>query len=274
MDTGWKPAAGLRPYRLWQPLPLVVDLDGGLLARDPVRDVLGWGLRHRPVAALAALWRHRRRPDLAARDLVLRYPAAQLSLRVNGAVLDLIAAHRRCGGGVTLVGAAPMEMVEGVARLLGLDVPGYGADRRARFTAARRALAAASLHGRRGFDFVGGGGGQAPLCFAARRALMVAGDPALSAALATAGGRMVQLPGHDWRRVRLSLGDLGAARGLSRGVRLLNRSLSAAIWDAAALSAGKPAESGLWHPAGPETGGAQHATPPAMQGRRGAGPEG
>ena len=58
------------------------------------------------------------------------------------------------------------------------------------------------------------------------------------------------------------------------GVRLLNRSLSAAIWDAAALSAGRPAESGLWHPAGPETGGAQHATPPVMQGRRGAGPEG
>lgn len=274
MDTGWRPAAGLRPYRLWQPLPLVVDLDGGLLARDPVRDVLGWGLRHRPRAALAALWRHRRRPDLAAREIVLRYPAGRLSLRVNVAVLDLIAAQRRCGGGVTLVGAAPMEMVEGVARLLDLDLPGYGADRRQRFTAARRALAAASLHGRRGFDFVGGRNDQAPLCFAARRALMVGGDPALSAALATAGGRMVRLPGNDWRRLGLSLGDLAAAQGANRGVRLLNRSLSAAIWDAAVLPAGMPDESGLWPLTGTQTGGALQAPPPERQGRRSAGPDG
>ena len=270
MDTGGMPAAGLRPYRLWQPLPLVVDLDGGLLARDPVRDILGWALRHRPGAALAALWRHRRRPDLAARDLVQRYPAARLRLRVNGAVLDLIAAQRRCGGGVTLVGAAPMEMVEGVARLLGLDVPGYGADRRQRFTAPRRALAAASLHGRCSFDFVGGRTAQAPLCFAARRALMVRGDPALAAALATAGGKMVRLPGHDWREVGLTLGDLGAARGLSRGLRVLNRSLSAAIWDAAMVPDGAGAEPVQWHPGGMDTGGAQDATPPAAEGHRGA----
>lgn len=237
-EHGWNPAAGghsgsqagshAGPRR--RPPALVVDLEGGLLARDPVRNVLAWALRHRPRAALAALWRHRGRADRALRALARRFPDARVPLRVNGEMLDLIAAHRRCGGSVTLVGAAPMEMVEGLAQALGLSAAVYGSDRAQRFNPAARALALESLYGRGGFDYAGGRADQAPICLAARRSLMVEGDAGLRARLRTAGRPMLCLPPPLWQPVEPRLGDLcGVVRGPG-AVRLLRRSLSAAIW--------------------------------------------
>lgn len=270
MKTGQESAGGLAPRRIWRPLPLVVDLDGGLLARDPVRDVLGWALRHRPGAAVAALWRHRRRPDLAARALAQRYPDARLGLRVNGEVLDLIAVQRRCGGTVVLLGAAPIEMVEGVARALGLPDAAYGADRRRRFGPEGRALAAVSLFGRRGFDFAGGRADQAPLGFAARRALMVRVDAGLMARLRTAGGVPVRLGQPHWQALDVTLADLGGACDRGRAERLLARSLSATIWDAAGPPVAPVADPVAWQDA-TETSGHRAGGPPGMLPRAGAG---
>ncbi|MCA8881073.1 MAG: hypothetical protein KDA73_14200 [Rhodobacteraceae bacterium] len=228
------------------PLPLVVDLDGGLLARDPVADVLGWGSRHQPVATAHLRWKVPGRPDLAAGTLVRLYPAARLSLRVNGEILDLIATHRRCGGEVTLVSAAPAGMVDAVAHALGLSVWVYGSDQDGRFTPERRALALASLFGHRGFDYAGGRADQAPICHVARRALMVEGEAGLRAELRTAGGALVRLGSPVWQVIEMSLQDLAGVTAASGAAPSTNRRLSAAIWSAAGAPVTPAADPGDW----------------------------
>jgi phosphoserine phosphatase len=244
----------------------VVDLDGGLLARDPVADVLGWGSRHQPVATAHVRWKAPGRPDLAAGKLARLYPMARLSLRVNGEILDLIAAHRRCGGDVTLVSAAPADMVDAVAQTLGLTVWVYGSDRDGRFTPERRALALAGLFGRRGFDYAGGRADQAPICHAARRALMVEGEAGLRAELRTAGGALVRLGPPVWQGIEMSLRDLAGATVAPDSVPSINRRLSAAIWAAAGTPVTPVADPDDWE-AEPQSGG-RPAGPERRQGRR------
>lgn len=160
------------PWR--RPLPLVIDVDGGLLTDDPVRA----GLRHcavrRPLATLRALRESPGRADLALMDLLSSPGTSSPVVSVRAAVLDAIFIWQRFGVPAVLISGLPEKMLVPLRDALRLEAVLFGARKRRVLDGPGKAKLLQEAFGRSGFDLITGTGGGMPGLVLARRA-MVAG---------------------------------------------------------------------------------------------------
>lgn len=160
------------PLTEMSPLPLVVDVDAGLLSQDPI-----WaGLKHcflrRPLATTIMLQRHWRDPGTALRKLLVSPGMHLPRLALRPHVLDMIATAGKCGVRVTLISSLPESMLAHIRDNLGLTVTIKGAQQDQPFPAKARSQYIAARFGRRGFDIVSHARRGQPGVSMARRAIL------------------------------------------------------------------------------------------------------
>lgn len=154
------------------PLPLVVDVDKGLLARDPIPTGLWHCFRHRPLTTLLTLRRQWRDPGTALKQLLAMPGMRPPRLPLRSEVLDLITTAGKCGVRVTLISSLPETILAHMRDQLGLSAAIRGAQPNQPFRAKERSDYIAARFGRRGFDIVSAARRGQPGVSMARRAIL------------------------------------------------------------------------------------------------------
>lgn len=220
-----------------EPMPLVVDLDGGLLQNDPARIVINAALLAHPVGAVREGLLRTGRHDRSALRVARHWPDLMVSLPVNPDVVDLMQIYGRFGGQIAVITRADAGMAERVVTRLRLRAQIYGSDRGHFMSDLRKARVLQALYGPHGFLYVGGVRVQEAVCMMARRAILVDMPERLRARLLTHGVAASVLPPPIWHSARMRVSQMtGAAE--SDG---MNQKVSREMWEAA-RTPGAPAE--------------------------------
>ena len=182
-------------------VPLVVDLDGSLIAGDIAMESLVEVARRdlRSFLTVLVLLLFARKARLKA-FLARRDPVDPQSLVYRDSVLDLIAQARAEGRPVVLASAAHQSNVLRVARHLGLFDAAYGSTARRNLRGPQKLRAIREEFGSQPFDYVGDSRADLPLWAEAREAYTLGREPARGGA------------------IRLHRGK-GAARAIVKAVR-------------------------------------------------------
>ncbi|MEX0968998.1 MAG: UbiA family prenyltransferase [Paracoccaceae bacterium] len=160
-------------------LPLVVDLDGTLLATDTLYECFWAGMGHAPVATLLTVLRHFANPARLKAALVARVQPDIETLPLRQAVLDIITQAQKSGRDVVLASGADQHIVDAVARRLGLTGSHLGSDGATNLTGAAKATALVARFGARGFAYMGDSRADIPVWQAAGAAIVLAPSTAL-----------------------------------------------------------------------------------------------
>lgn len=233
----------VQPPRLIRstPPPLVVDVDGGLLACDPVRTALRDMLQLRPGAALAV---SRSAPDIRpfALQALLAQPGAPLPrLPVRRVALDAIALWTRFGAPVVLISKLPEDMLAHLRDTLCRGAQLFGARPPRPLNASGKAELLCAVFGSRGFDLLADAKGADACARLARRAMLVGLAPQDKRRLLTMGVQATALSpenrSEQYVRLRAGAGwtvewGQGAPETDAEprpGTRLPSRDVSAAV---------------------------------------------
>lgn len=135
--------------------PLVVDLDGTLIATDMLLENVCWVAGNAlPWLALTPVWALKGRSYLKAKLADVGLPPVE-KLPLNEDCLSLIANARARGAKVVLASASDERIVESVATSLGLFDEWYGSTRERNLSGPEKAKLLVEKFGTKGFDYVG-----------------------------------------------------------------------------------------------------------------------
>jgi len=188
-------------------MPLVLDVDGTLLRTDMLHETFWAAMGRDSPAALRALARGWRAPNLLKADLCgIAVPNVAL-LPLRPEVVALAEAARRDGRTVHLASGSDHRLVEAVARRLDLPGEHFGSDRSRNLAETTKAQVLIDRFGSGGFDYAGNSAADLPAWGAARRAIAVEPGPGLRRRL-DAMGKPLQILGDRsgagalWRELR------------------------------------------------------------------------
>ncbi len=178
-------------------LPLVLDVDGTLLATDLLDESFWAALGRDGPGTLAAVLR-----ALPDRARLKRALAGRAALRfdllpVREEVLALARQAAAEGRPVVLASAADEGLVRALAEALGLEARVMASDGRRNLKGPAKAAALIAEFGEGGFDYAGDSAADLPVWRAARRAIVV-GNRAAARRLRAEGREVVEL-GRRWR---------------------------------------------------------------------------
>ncbi|MCV6595807.1 MAG: hypothetical protein OIF40_01810 [Mangrovicoccus sp.] len=153
-------------------LPLVVDVDRGLCAENPIAAGLRHSAARHPGATLAALWQAAGRRDLALARLLDRPGAVLPRLWLRCAALDLMDNWRRFGAPVVLISALPEQSLAHLRDVICPEAVLFGARAGRALSARGKADLLAQVYGGGGFDLVAHGPSAQVFAPLARRAML------------------------------------------------------------------------------------------------------
>lgn len=160
-------------------VPLVVDMDGALIASDIVAESLIALMDRSPLQLLhLASWLLTGQAQFKSRLAQVAAPEIA-SLPYRRPVLDLLEQERSKGRQLVLVSGAGETLVRRVAEHVGLFDRTLGSSQQMNLTGETKAKELTELFGARGFDYVGSGWDDAPAWRQARKAIMVDPGPLL-----------------------------------------------------------------------------------------------
>ena len=168
-------------------VPLVVDVDGTLLATDTLFESFWCGLGNAPIATLGAVFsglpsRASLKTKLA--DVVLPDIA---SLPLRSTVLAQIKAAQADGRMVVLASGADQRIVDALATRLGLEGNHYGTSPSVNFTGDHKAARLVERFGEGGFDYIGDSAADISIWAVARQGYVIEPTGRLRAAIAAKG---------------------------------------------------------------------------------------
>ena len=155
-------------------LPLVVDLDGTLLATDSLYESFWAGLGQAPVFTLLCVLRNISNPSRLKSALAARVQPDIENLPLRQEVLDQIAQAQQAGRMVVLASGADQRIVDAVAQRLGLAGVHLGSDGTTNLTGAAKAAVLVARFGAGGFAYMGDSRADIPVWQAAGQAIVVA----------------------------------------------------------------------------------------------------
>lgn len=221
---------GFRLPRGAAPLPLVVDLDGGLLRVNPALCLLKTARNTNFLAATREGFWQRGRPDRLAMQAARRWPGLPVPLQLNPDVADLVRAYGRFGAQVVVVSSADRAMTERVVAHLGFRMRVYGSDPEHFLDSHRKSRLLTALFGPHRFIYVGGQSSQEVICLNSRRTIMVDLPERMKGRLLTSGVPLTLLPSPVWRNVVVAAGKLLGTQDADMSKEGLNRTASREIW--------------------------------------------
>lgn len=179
-------------------VPLVVEIDESLLMTDLLLEnlwaALGKNFFATLMVVMISIWSTGR---LNQRLRTIAMPELGL-LPVRTSVLDLARRAALSGQPVILTSRANQSLVDGLAGHLALPGEHFGSDQGRSLTRANRAALLVEKLGEGGFDYVGSPRSSLKIWPIARRIVVVAPGPRLSARIAEFG-KPVQIIGNEWR---------------------------------------------------------------------------
>lgn len=196
-------------------IPLVLDLDGTIVASDTLIECALRLLASNPLALLRAL------PLALTNRAAFKHRLATLAhlspatLPYNQAVLDLAQTARAEGRQIYLATAADSRMAQAVGDHLAIFDGVIASDGQTNLKAETKAQALVARFGRAGFDYAGDTTADLPVWAQARRAIVIAPSPALLA---------------QATRANPNLETLGARLSWPARARLLARALRLHQW--------------------------------------------
>ena len=212
--------------------PLVLDVDGTLLATDMLVESFWAGLGRAPWATLKALVHLRAPARLKAELAEIAAPRPEL-FPLNPAVMAEVEAARGQGRRVILASASDARLVRGLAEAHGLDAQVFASDGATNLKSGRKAQALVAAFGERGFDYAGDAAADRAVWAVADRALVV-GNPAEARRLEAQGRPVTRLAGsgglgglikalrpHQWVKNVLLFVPLLAGHSFAPGAWLL-----------------------------------------------------
>ncbi len=185
--------------------PLVLDLDGTLVAGDTLAETALQLLATRPVALLRALAGGRAGRAVLKQRIARDAGLDPASLAYRGDMLALAGQARREGRHVVLATAADAGVAHAVAGHLALFDEVIASDGHTNLKGAAKAAALAARFGVRGFDYAGDAAADLPVWAQARRALVVAPSAALLARARAVCADVVVVGASPSRGARLRL---------------------------------------------------------------------
>jgi phosphoserine phosphatase len=166
-----------------RPLPLVVDLDGTLVATDLlIESLFVLAKRRPPRLLLVPLWLAQGKASLKRHLAQEAAPDAPTLPYRRGVIAYLEAAKRR-GVPVILATAADQRIANAVARHVGLFDAVLASDGRVNLKGAIKRERLVAEFGARGFDYIGNGRADRAVWGAARKPIALRPGPGLSADL-------------------------------------------------------------------------------------------
>lgn len=155
-------------------VPLVVDLDGTLVATDLLLECLFTVARRAPLALLLLPWWLLHGIARVKRELARRaVPLGPMPFRQE--VVAFLEDEKRNGSHLVLATAADAELAVAIARQVGLFDAVHASDGTTNLARARKRARLVEEYGLRGFDYVGSGRSDRAVWPAARRAILVEG---------------------------------------------------------------------------------------------------
>lgn len=182
-------------------VPLVVDLDGSLIASDLLWEGLFLMLRRQPLALFMIpfwLWRG---PAALKRAIAARVDVDPASLPYRPEVLAEIAEAKAAGRPVVLATGTPRKFAEAIAAHLGLFDAVLSTGDGENFTSRNKCRALVATYGDAGFDYLGNSRHDLCLFDAARRAVVVAPDRSAARWQRRHGGTLVATPQPTMRTI-------------------------------------------------------------------------
>lgn len=156
--------------------PVVVDLDGTLIAGDLFWESLFQMLRRRPwLIFMLPVWIAQGKARIK-HEICERVELEPDSLLYRKAVIDLLAAEKAAGRPIVLATGSPKKFAVGVARFLGIFDRVLSSSRTVNLTSHRKAQELRALYGDGGFDYIGNSGDDIAIFDIARKAVVVAPD--------------------------------------------------------------------------------------------------
>lgn len=155
-------------------LPLVVDLDGTLLATDSLYESFWAGLGQAPVFTLLRVLRNISNPSRLKSVLATRVQPDIENLPLRQEVLEHIAQAQQAGRAVVLASGADQRIVDAVAQRLGLAGVHLGSNGTTNLTGAAKAAALVARFGAKGFAYMGDSRADIPVWQAAGQAIVIA----------------------------------------------------------------------------------------------------
>lgn len=173
--------------------PLVVDLDGTLIKSDLLVETLIDASRRSPwVLLLLPLWLLRGRASLK-RQLAMRAGVKAATLPYRPEVVTLMDEARRAGRRTVIATASDMNVAREVARHVGCDDL-LASDGKTNMKGHHKRDALVHRYGEGGFDYVGDSHADVEVWRAARQALVVGGNPGVTAAARRVAPEARELP--------------------------------------------------------------------------------
>jgi len=186
------------------PAPLVVDVDGTLLATDTLFESFWVGIGNSPRASLAAVLKgFSSRAALKTGLAAVAMPQIAL-LPLRAEVVALIKTAQAAGRDVILASGADQSIVDSLANRLGLSGKHLGTANGVNLTGANKAAALVARYGREGFDYVGDSLADIPVWAAARKGYVVSPNARLRAKLSAKAlaPTEIQIAASPWALVR------------------------------------------------------------------------
>lgn len=182
-------------------VPLVVDLDGTLIASDLLWEGLFILLRKQPVALLLLPFWLLKGPAALKREIAKRISIDPAALPYRPEVLALIEEAKLLGRPVVLATGSPTKFADAIGSHLGLFDVVLSTGEGANFTSRNKCRALTETYGDAGFDYLGNSRHDLCLFDAARRAFVVAPDRSAARWHRMNGGQLVATPRPTFKTV-------------------------------------------------------------------------
>ena len=179
-----EPPLRAAPFTASPLLPLVVDLDGTLIASDLLIESIVRLLRDQPLAFLALPgWLLRGRAHLKG-EVARRVELDPTLLPYRAGLLEYVRAEHDRGRKVILATASDERLAQPVAAHLGCFDKVLASDGKSNLSGERKRARLVEQLGERGFDYIGNESRDLPVWSSARKAIVVSTNPRLLRAVA------------------------------------------------------------------------------------------
>lgn len=179
--------------------PVVVDLDGTLIAGDLFWEGLIEMLRRRPWLVLwVPFWLMAGKPRLK-HEIAERVEIDAASLLYRKGVIDLLLAEKSAGRPIILATGSPKKFAIAIARHLGIFDRVMSSTRTVNLTSHRKAHELRGLYGDGGFDYIGNSGDDIAIFDIARKAVVVATDNTARHWQFSHDAELIETPRRSWK---------------------------------------------------------------------------
>jgi apolipoprotein N-acyltransferase len=168
------------PLSFQDQVPLVVDLDGTLIATDLLWEHLACLVRRNPLSIFSILFWWTRGRAFLKKKLVERVKVDPSTLPYNAKFLAWLRGQKSAGRKIILATASDLRMAQPVADFVGIFDEVLGSDGKTNLRSENKLKVLVGKFGERGFDYAGNSSADFAVWRGAREAIVVNASPSLA----------------------------------------------------------------------------------------------